>query len=103
MSSQVIKFLGIAKVSVKVKHRVGYNTVFFLINKSTIVLLGQPFIKAIKLTFKYLEDRSIKAVIVSPKSKGFTYIVIVVPLLRQGHRTAKQAFAKEKSDNKEEN
>ena len=40
---------------------------------------------------------------VSPKSKGFIYIVIVVPLLRQGHRTAKQAFAKEESDNKEEN
>jgi hypothetical protein len=40
VSSQVIKFLGIAKVSIKVKHRVSYNTIFFLINKSTIVLLG---------------------------------------------------------------
>jgi hypothetical protein len=103
VSGQVIKFLGIAKVSVKVKHRVGYDTVFFLINRSTIVLLGQPFIKAIKLTFEYPKDRSIKAVIVSPKSKGSTCIVIVVPLLRQGHRTAKQAFAKEESDDKEEN
>ena len=40
VSGQVIKFLGIAKVSVKVKHRVGYKTVLFLINRSTIVLLG---------------------------------------------------------------
>ena len=74
-----------------------------MINKSTIVLLGQPFIKVIKLTFEYLEDRSIEAVMVSPKSKGSTYIVIVVPLLKQGHRTAKQAFAKEESDDKAEN
>ena len=103
VSGQVIKFSGIAKVSVKVKHRVGYDTVFFLIDKSTIVLLGQPFIKAIKLTFKYPKDRSIKAVMVSPKSKGSTCIVIVVPLLKQGHRTAKQAFTKEESNNKAEN
>jgi hypothetical protein len=40
VSSQVIRFLGIAKVSIKVKHRVSYDTVFFLIDKSTIVLLG---------------------------------------------------------------
>jgi hypothetical protein len=40
---------------------------------------------------------------VSPKSKGFIYIVIVVLLLRQGYRIAKQAFAKEESDDKEEN
>jgi hypothetical protein len=53
--------------------------------------------------FKYLEDRSIKAIMVSLKLKGFTYIVIVVLLVKQGHRTAKQAFAKEKSDNKAEN
>jgi hypothetical protein len=53
--------------------------------------------------FKYLKDRSIKAIIISPKSKGFTYIVIVVPLVNQGHRIVKQAFTKEKSDNKAEN
>jgi hypothetical protein len=40
---------------------------------------------------------------VSPRSKGSTCIVMVVPLLKQGHRTAKQAFAKEESDNKAEN
>jgi hypothetical protein len=103
VSGQVIRFLGIAKVSIEVKHRVGYNTVFFLIDKSTIVLLGQPFIKAIKLTFEYLEDRSIEAVMVSPKSKGSTCTVMVVPPVKQGHRTAKQAFAKEESDDEAEN
>jgi hypothetical protein len=40
VSGQVIRFLGIAKVSIKVEHRVGYDNVFFLIDKSTIVLLG---------------------------------------------------------------
>jgi hypothetical protein len=40
---------------------------------------------------------------VSPRSKGSTCIVIVVPLLKQGYRTAKQAFAKEESDDKAEN
>jgi hypothetical protein len=40
VSGQVMKFSGIAKVSVKVKHGVGCDTVFFLIDKSTIVLLG---------------------------------------------------------------
>ena len=40
VSSQVIGFLGIAKVYVKVKHRVSYKTVFFLIKNSLVVLLG---------------------------------------------------------------
>jgi hypothetical protein len=40
---------------------------------------------------------------VNPKSKGSTCIVMVVPLVKQGHRTAKQAFAKEESDDKAEN
>ena len=92
-----------AKVSIEVEHGVGCDTVFFLIDKSTIVLLGQPFIKAIKLTFEYLEDGSIEAVMVSPKSKGSTCTVMVVPPVKLGYRAAKQAFAKEESDDKAEN
>jgi hypothetical protein len=82
VSGQVIGFLGIAKVYVEVKHRVGYKTVFFLIKNSLVVLLGQPFIKVIKLTFKYPKDRSIKVVIVSLRSDYSTCIVMVVPPLK---------------------
>ena len=40
VSGQVMGFLGMAKVYVEVKHRVGYKTVFFLIKNSLVVLLG---------------------------------------------------------------
>ena len=40
---------------------------------------------------------------VSPKSKGSTCIVMVVPLVKLGYRAAKQAFTKEESDDEAEN
>ena len=103
VSGQVMRFSGMAKVSIEVEHGVGCDTVFFLIDKSTIVLLGQPFIKAMKLTFEYPEDGSIEAVMVSPKSKGSTCTVMVVPPVKLGYRAAKQAFAEEESDDEAEN
>ena len=90
-----------AKVYVKVKHRVSYKTVFFLIKNSLVVLLGQPFTKAIKLMFKYPKDRFIKAVIVSLRSDYSTYIVTVVPPLKAAHQATKQAFVKTDSDEEE--
>ena len=103
VSGQILQFLGIVKVYVKVEHRVSYKTVFFLIKNSLLVLLGQPFTKAIKLTFEYPKDRSIKAVMISPRpGDKSTCTVIVVSPLKSARRTRKQAFIKGNSD-KEEN
>jgi hypothetical protein len=102
VSGQILQFSGMAKVYVEVEHGVGCETVFFLIENSPLVLLGQPFTKAMKLTFEYPEDRSIEAVIISPRpGDKSTYTVMVVPPLKSARRTRKQAFVKGDSDEEE--
>ena len=67
VSSQVLQFIGIVKAEVEIKHRIRYTTVFFLVRESRgqtllIVLLGQLFTQAMKMTFEYRDYSSIDTI-----------------------------------------
>ena len=79
-----------AKVEIKVEHRVGCTITFFLVKESKgqhlpMVLLRQPFTRAMKMTFEHGEHRSIDVVLYDPNSNS-TYIVSVVPLVKKSLR-----------------
>src|ERR1700721_1932786 len=61
VSRQIIQFARISKVFVEITYRVSCKTVFFLVNYATLVLLGQPFARKMKLSLKHLSNSSIDA------------------------------------------
>ena len=50
-----------SKVFIEIAYRVSYKTVFFLVNYTTLILLGQPFVRKMKLSLEHPSDSSIDA------------------------------------------
>jgi hypothetical protein len=50
-----------SKVFIEIAYRVSYKTVFFLVDHTTLILLGQPFARKMKLLLKHSSNSSIDA------------------------------------------
>ena len=97
VSGQVLQFAGMAKVEVEIEHGVGCNTVFFLVRETKgqslpMVLLGQPFTRAMKMTFEHGNHGSIDAVFHDPRSHQ-TCTVSVVPPVKKSLRSKQSQYA----------
>ncbi len=67
VSGQVLQFTRIAKVDIEIEHGVRYTIVFFLVQETKgqtllMVLLRQPFTRAMKMTFEHKDHSSIDTV-----------------------------------------
>jgi hypothetical protein len=51
-------FSGIAMLEVEIAYGVGCKTIFFLVDNTLKILLGQPFITTIKMKIIYYDDSS---------------------------------------------
>ena len=95
VSGQVLQFAGMAKVEIEVEHGVGCTTTFFLVKESKgqhlpMVLLGQPFTRAMKMTFEHGEHGSMDVVLHDPNSNS-TCTVSVVPPVKKSLRNVPYA------------
>ena len=61
VSRQIIQFARISKVFIEIAYRVSCKTVFFLVNHMTLVLLGQPFARKMKLSLEHPSNGSMDA------------------------------------------
>ena len=107
VSGQVLQFTGMAKAEVEIEHGIRYTTVFFLVRESRgqtlpMVLLGQPFTRAMKMTFEHGDYGSMDAVFHDPHSHS-TCTVPVVPPVKRSVRTnyQQQAFVEDGSSGEE--
>ena len=100
VSGELIRFAGMAKIRVEIEHGVGCEDMFFLIDYAPKILLGQPFVAKMKMTFLHREDGSWDGVFVDPEYPRSTCTVMVVPPLRQARRrrVTMQPYAEEISD-----
>jgi hypothetical protein len=100
VSGEHIRFAGMARVKVEIEHGVGCEDMFFLIDRAPKILLGQPFVAKMKMTFLHREDGSWDGVFVDPQHPRSTCTVMVVPPLRRARkrRVAMQPHVEEVSD-----
>ena len=80
VSGQIIQFARISKVFVEFAHRVRCKTVFFLVDHATLVLLGQPFARKMKLSLEHLSNSSIDATFIDPSTQETCTVTVVAPL-----------------------
>ena len=71
-----------SKVFIEIAYRVSCKTVFFLVNYTILILLGQPFARKMKLSLEHSSDSSIDATFIDLSTQE-TCIVIVVALLQK--------------------
>ena len=107
VSSQVLQFIGIVKAKVRIKYRIRYTTIFFLVQELKeqtllIVLLRQSFIQAIKIIFKYRNYSSIDTIFYNLYNYSI-YTILVIPLVKRiiYSKYYQQAFIKNRSSKRE--
>src|ERR1700721_4729619 len=105
VSRQIIQFAGMSKVFVEIAHRVSCKTVFFLVDYVTLVLLGQPFARKMKLSLKHLSNSSIDATFTDLSTQETCIVIVVtslqkdsimVPALKQKPKSTWQSYIKER-------
>src|SRR6266536_3427808 len=107
VSGQVLQFAGIAKADIEIEHGVGCTTVFFLVQETKgqtlpMVLLGQPFTRAMKMTFEHGDHSSIDAVFHDPRNHSTCTVSVVPPVKRLGrHKRHRQAYVEDASSEEE--
>ena len=108
VSGQVLQFAGMAKVEIEIEHGVGCTTVFFLVRETKgqslpMIILGQPFTQAMRMTFEHGSHGSMDAVFHDPRSHQ-TCTVSVVPPVKKSVRSWQNRHAYvEDASSEEEN
>ena len=87
VSGQILQFAGMAKAEVEIEHGVGCVTVFFLVRESKgqtlpMVLLGQPFTRAMRMTFEHGDHGDMDAVFHDPRNRHTCTVSVVSPAKR---------------------
>jgi uncharacterized protein (DUF433 family) len=100
VSGQSLTFAGISKIRVELEDGFGCDTVFFLLETAPKVLLGQPFISRMRMTFEHHNDGSWDGVFVDPDDSTSTRRVMVVPPLRKPKttRVGKRTYIEDVTD-----
>ncbi len=107
VSGQVLQFAGMAKADIEIEHGVGCTTVFFLVRETKgqtlpMVLLGQPFTRAMKMTFEHGDHGSMDAVFHDPRNHSTCTVSVVPPVKRLGrHKRHRQAYVEDASSEEE--
>jgi hypothetical protein len=79
-------FGGMAMLEVEIAHGVGCKTVFFLVDNAPKILLGQPFIAAMKMKIIYHDDGSWDGKFTHPLHPRSTVTVMIVPKSKEAPR-----------------
>ena len=69
-----------SKVFIEIAHRVSCKIVFFLVDHTTLILLGQPFARKMKLSLKHSSDSSIDATFIDLSTQETCIVIVVIPL-----------------------
>src|ERR1700721_2788937 len=80
VSGQIIQFARMSKVFVEIRHRVSCKMVFFLVDHATLVLLGQPFARKMKLLLEHPSNSSIDATFTDPSTQETCTVIVVASL-----------------------
>ena len=83
-------FAGIAFMRIEIEHGVGCEIPFFLVDNAKKILLGQPFVAAMKMQIEYRDDGSWDGVFRDPEHPGSTCTVMIIPPLKQSVGRAKR-------------
>ena len=65
VSRQVIYFVRMSRVFIKIAYKISYKIVFFLVNYITLILLRQLFARMIKLSLKHPSNNFIDAIFIN--------------------------------------
>ena len=100
-----------SKVFIEIRHRVSCKTVFFLVDYATLVLLGQPFARKMKLLLEHPSDSSIDATFIDLSTQETCIVIVVAPLqkdstaevliLKRKPKSMQQSYVKEWSKEEE--
>jgi hypothetical protein len=110
VSGQIIQFAGMSKVFVEIAHGVSCETVFFLVDHATLILLGQPFARKMKLSLEHPSDGSMDATFTDPSTQETCTVTVVTPLqqnstviptLERKPRSTQRAYVEEWSEEEE--
>ena len=69
-----------SKVFIEIAHRVSCKTVFFLVDYATLILLGQPFARKMKLSLEHPSNSSIDATFIDLSTQETYIFIVVIPL-----------------------
>src|ERR1700721_2558691 len=80
VSGQIIQFARMSKVFVEIAYRVSCKTVFFLVDHVTLVFLGQPFARKMKLSLEHPSNSSIDATFTDLSTQETCTVIVVASL-----------------------
>src|ERR1700721_895276 len=84
VSGQIIQFARMSKVFVEIAYKVSCKTVFFLVDHVTLVLLGQPFARKMKLSLEHSSNSFIDATFTDLSTQETCIVIVVAPLQKDG-------------------
>ena len=106
VSGQILQFAGMAKADIEIEHGVGCSTVFFLVRETKgqtlpMVLLGQPFTQAMRMTFEHGDNGAMDAVFHDPRDHQTCTVSVVPPVKKSVRAKHRQAYVTDEGSEEE--